>query len=98
MESKIQSLQIESQDLEQSLRSLKEVKEDNFKVGEFIETMRLMVRDNSGVSIPVTKETIVHFEDSQMYIETKYKMTKLKLASVKRDLAKLNQQFIESRI
>ncbi|MCP1133297.1 hypothetical protein NKT34_08350 [Paenibacillus polysaccharolyticus] len=97
LESKIQILQIESQDLEQSLKSLKEVKEDNSKFVEFIEKMRLMVRDNSGVSIPVTKETIVHFEDSQMYIETKYKMTKLKLASVKKDLAKLNQQFIESQ-
>ncbi|WP_060863376.1 hypothetical protein [Paenibacillus riograndensis] len=56
-----------------------------------------MVKDDSGTNIPVTKETIVHFEDTQIYIETKYSMTKLKLATIKKELAKLNQQLIESQ-
>lgn len=97
LESKIQILQFEIHDLEKTLKSLEEVKKDNSQFVDYIEKMKLMVKDNSGTNIPVTKETIVHFEDNQMYIDTKYSMTKLKLSSIKKELAKLNQQLIESQ-
>ncbi len=97
LETKIQILQIEIHDLQRNLKSLEEVKKDNSQFVDYIEKMKLMVKDNSGASIPVTKGTLVHFEENQMYIETKYSMTKLKLAAIKKELAKLNQQLIESR-
>ncbi|MEH7526728.1 hypothetical protein V7149_26225, partial [Bacillus sp. JJ1503] len=46
--------------------------------------------------IPVTRNTIVHFDDNQRYIDTRYNMVKIKLATINTELSKLKQRLTDS--
>ncbi|MGE7638705.1 hypothetical protein [Peribacillus frigoritolerans] len=96
LENQIQLLTFEKNELEVNLKSIENVKKDNTQFINFIEKMKLSVIDkNTGVTTPVTKETIVHFVDNQMYIDTRYNMLKIKLVTINKEMAKLNHQLSE---
>lgn len=98
LENKIQLLTFEKHELEATLNSLEKVKKDNNQFVNFIEKMKLSVENkDTGITTPVTKETIIHFQDSQMYINTRYNMLKIELASINKELTKLNHQLSETQ-
>ncbi|WP_434122289.1 hypothetical protein [Salinicoccus roseus] len=98
LENKMQLLTFDKKEIETNLKSLEEVRKDNINFTKFIEKMNLLVSDdNSDIVIPVTKDTIVHFEDTQTYIETRYKMLKLKLSTINKSLSKLQQEYNTSQ-
>ncbi|HDR4427061.1 TPA: hypothetical protein QCP92_002663 [Bacillus cereus] len=97
LENQIQLLTFDKNELENKLKSIEEVKKENIQFTNFIEKMRLVVKDeDTGISIPVTKKTIVHFDDNQRYIDTRYNMIKIKLTSINAELSKLKQRLTES--
>ncbi|RAZ73511.1 hypothetical protein [Planococcus halotolerans] len=98
LENKIQLLIFDKNELEINLKSLEEVKKENMNFTNFIEKMKLLVSDpETGITIPVTKETITHFSDNQTYIDTRYSMIKVKLATTNKELTKLNLELNASR-
>lgn len=98
LENQIQLLTFEKNELEVTLKSLEKVKKDNTQFVDFIEKMKLSVKDkNTGITTPVTKKTLIHFKDNQMYIDTRYNMLKIQLASINKELTKLNHQLSEAQ-
>ncbi|HDR7661459.1 hypothetical protein [Bacillus wiedmannii] len=98
LENQIQLLTFEKNELEVKLKALEKVKKDNTQFVDFIEKMKLSVKDkNTGITTPVTKETLIHFKDNQMYIDTRYNMLKIQLATINKELTKLNHQLSETQ-
>jgi hypothetical protein len=97
LENQIELLTFDKNELENKLKSIEEVKRENTQFTNFIERMKLVVKDeDTGRSIPVTRNTIMHFDDSQRYLDTRYNMIKIKLASVNKELTKLKQKLTDS--
>ena len=98
LENRIQLLTFDKNDLEINLKTLEDVRKDNLSFSNFIEKMKLSVSDTkTGVIIPVTKETIIHFNDNQTYIDTRYNMIKVKLATINKQLTQLKQEHSASQ-
>jgi hypothetical protein len=97
LENQIQLLTFDKNELEVKLKSIEEIKRENTQFTNFIEKMKLVVKDeDTGKTIPVNKNTIVHFDDNQRYIDTRYNMIKIKLATVNTELSKLKQRLTDS--
>lgn len=97
LENRIQLLTFDKNELEKKLKSIEEVKRENNQFTNFIEKMKLVVKDeDTGKTIPVTRNTILHFDDNKRYIDTRYNMIKVKLATINTDLSKLKQRLTDS--
>ncbi|WP_047980185.1 hypothetical protein [Ornithinibacillus contaminans] len=98
LENKIQMLTFEKNELEDKLKSIDSIRKENIYFTSFIEKMKLVVKDeDTGRTIPVTKDTIEHFDDNQNYILARYNMVKINLAKVKKELSILNQKLSETQ-
>ncbi|MEI5908353.1 hypothetical protein WAK64_14955 [Bacillus spongiae] len=97
LENQIQLLTFDKNELEAKLKSIEEIKRENTQFTNFIEKMKLMVKDeDTGKTIPVNRNTIVHIDDNQRYIDTRYNMIKIRLATVNTELSKLKQRLTDS--
>lgn len=97
LENQIQLLTFDKNELENKLKSIEEVKNENTQFTNFIERMKLVVKDqHTGNTVPVNKSTILHFDDNQRYIDTRYNMLKIKLVNLNTKLSELKQQLRDS--
>lgn len=98
LENKIQLLNFDKNAIQNTLKSIEDVRKENMQFANFIEKMRLVVKDkDTGITVPVTKETIENYDDNRRYIDAHYNMVKIKLANINKELAKLKQQFSDAQ-
>ncbi len=80
--SELEQLRMRQSALKKELRRLDKAIKDNRHFSKFIAEMKLLVKGPDGMTIPVTEENIVGFDDSIEYLIAKHKLVSSELASV----------------
>ncbi|GKS36004.1 hypothetical protein SASK131_07860 [Staphylococcus argenteus] len=88
IENDILLLELEKKQLMKDLNEIERAIEDNESFLKFIEKMKIAV-EIEGKSELVTKDNIVGFEESQLYIYTKKKLIEIKIKKIKSKISKM---------
>ena len=97
LESKLSFLTIKKLDLKSKIRDLEESLKENSNFIEYVEKMKLIVKDSeTGISVPVKKSNIIHFSENQRYIDTRLLMQKNELSKVNNEIKQLELEIQKS--
>ncbi|HDI1001020.1 TPA: hypothetical protein PJ778_002623, partial [Staphylococcus aureus] len=88
IENDILLLELEKKQLMKDLNEIERAIEDNESFLKFIEKMKIAV-EIEGKSELVTKDNIVGFEESQLYIHTRKKLIEIKIKKIKSKISKM---------
>lgn len=89
LDNKLKILNLRKKELSKKITNLEESRKENKQFIEYIERMHLRVHDKeTGIEIPVTKDTIIYFNENQSYIDAH-------LLILKNDLSRLNKEISE---
>ena len=88
IENDILLLELEKKQLMKDLNEIERAIEDNESFLKFIEKMKIAV-EIEGKSELVTKDNIVGFEESQLYIYTRKKLIEIKIKKIESKISKL---------
>lgn len=87
---------LERNEIEKEIKSIKSALRNNEAFINYIENMRITVRDPETLRvIPVSKSTVEYFDENQEYLETQLKIERIKLADVKEEMGLLRLQIEE---
>lgn len=87
---------LERNEIENEIRSIKAALRNNESFLNYIENMRITVKDpETSRVIPVSKSTVEYFDENQDYLETQLKIERVKLADVKEAMDLLRIQIEE---
>lgn len=87
---------LERNEIEKEIKSIKAALRNNEAFLNYIENMRITVKDpETSRIIPVSKSTVEYFDENQEYLETQLKIERIKLADVKEAMDSLRIQLEE---
>lgn len=87
LENKLQLKKIRGKELKSKISDLEDSLKENKQFINYVEKMNLVVKDQkSGIEIPVTEDTIIHFNDNQKYIQARVSLLKRELSFVEKDI------------
>lgn len=90
LENKLQIKKIKKMELSSKINDLELSSKENKQFMDYIEKMDLIVKDNvTGIKIPVKKDTIVHFNDNQKYINARVSLLRREQSQIKKDIQQL---------
>ncbi len=88
--------ELEKNGIEREIKSIMEALRNNEAFLNYIENMRITVKDPETLRIiPVSKATVEYFDENQEYLETQLKIEKIKMADVKEEIELLRLQIEE---
>lgn len=97
LENKLSLLAIQRLDLKAKIRDIEESLEENSKFIEYVEKMNLVVKDSeTGISVPVKEDTIIHFSENQRYINARLIMQKNELSKLNKEIQQLELEIKKS--
>lgn len=87
---------LERNEIEKEIQSIKAALRNNEAFLNYIENMKITVKDpETSRIIPVSKSTVEYFDENQEYLETQLKIERIKLADVKDAMDSLRIQLEE---
>lgn len=82
----LEQLYISKRQLKSEIKRLDNAIRNNNQFMQFINDMKLMVKDKDGTTIPITAESIVGYNDNVDFLETKQRIVSEELGSVLREI------------
>ena len=88
----IEQILIRQKNLKTELNRIDRTLSDNRHFKNFIKEMKLLVKTDDGITIPVTENNVVGLTDTMDFLITKRKMISAQLSSITKQLSKLQKQ------
>ncbi len=83
-------------ELLQDINEINDILKDNRKLIQYLEKLDIFVKVSEDKNIKVSKETILNYNENQIYYETRKKELEIKLAKIRKELKKVEDE-IDSR-
>lgn len=89
---RIEVLTAEREPILEELKQIKSILRKNKMLAEYISKFKLIVQSSTGEEVPVTRETLVGFEDNNAILTARREMLASELESVNRKMASLEKK------
>ena len=85
-------LKTETNSIQKEIKQIEDILHQNLQFAEYITNFKLMVQGDNGNIIPVTRETLVGFEDNINFLSARQKLLATKLEEKNNQIVYLNQK------
>lgn len=85
-------LKTETNSIQKEIKQIEDILHHNLQFAEYITNFKLMVQGDNGNIIPVTRETLVGFEDNINFLSAKQKLLATELEEKNNQIVYLNQK------
>lgn len=85
-------LKTETDSIQKEIKQIEDILHQNLQFAEYITNFKLMVQGDNGNIIPVTRETLVGFEDNINFLSARQKLLATELEEKNNQIVYLNQK------
>ena len=90
-------LKTETNSIQKEIKQIEDILHQNLQFEEYITNFKLMVQGDNGNIIPLTRETLVGFEDNINFLSARQKLLATELEEKNKQIFYLNQKKKEIR-